>query len=301
MSLTRSDKRGNILSFVLLLSFAVWILNSLSKDWFGTQHGGSLGWIFLAAFIAAILLYPLPIMRMKRKAVASATLGDYDEALRISRKWLRTETYGRKFQGWIMLVAGRYRDALELLKDSAFDEKGHPLLKSQYLYYYALALMSEEMYSEAQPLLEAAVLASQKKGDYLRFSLAECLLSQHKEADQALVLVEQVRVNLNRKSHSKQDRLRLAQCNAIGAWALAACGRREEAETRLQEAFAESDSFSKDDLAQLLNSKGSAWQALGDGERSRAAFQQALAVFPYGSIAMFARKELAKLPENVHE
>jgi tetratricopeptide (TPR) repeat protein len=93
----------------------------------------------------------------------------------------------------------------------------------------------------------------------------------------------------------------LAQCNAIGAWALAACGRREEAETRLQEAFAESDSFSKDDLAQLLNSKGSAWQALGDGERSRAAFQQALAVFPYGSIAMFARKELAKLPENVHE
>ena len=140
MSLTRSGKRGNILSLVLVLSFSVWILNSLSKDWFGT-HGGSLGWKFLAVFIAAILLYPLPIMRMKRKAVASATLGDYDEALRISRKWLRTETYGRKFQGWIMLVAGRYSEALELLKDSAFDEKGHPLLKSQYLYYYAIALM----------------------------------------------------------------------------------------------------------------------------------------------------------------
>ncbi len=301
MSLTRSGKRGNILSFVLLLSLSVWILNSLSKDWFGTQHGGSLGWIFLAALIAAILLYPLPIMRMKRKAVASATLGDYDEALRISRRWLRTKTYGRSFQGWIMLVAGRYSEALELLKDSAFDEKGHPFLKSQYLYYYAIALMSEEKYSEAQSLLEAAALASQKSEDYLRFSLAECLLSQNKEANRALDLVEQVRGNLSRKSHSKQDRLRLAQCNAIGAWALAACERREEAETRLQEAFAESDSFSKDELAGLLNSKGSALQALGDSERSRAAFQQALAVFPYGSIAMFARKELAKLPENVHE
>jgi tetratricopeptide (TPR) repeat protein len=158
-----------------------------------------------------------------------------------------------------------------------------------------------EEYSVAQPLLDAAVLASQKSGDYLRFSLAECLLSQNKEADRALDLVEQVRVNLNSKSHSKQDRLRLAQCNAISAWALAACGRREEAETRLQEAFAESDCFSKDDLAGLLNSKGSAWQALGDSERSRAAFQRALAVFPYGSIAVFARSELAKLSETVHE
>lgn len=301
MSLTQSGKRGNILFLVLVLSFSVWILTSLSKNWFGLQHGGSLGWEFLTAFIAAILLYPLPIMRMKQKAVASATLGDYDEALRISRKWLRTETYGRKFQGWIMLVAGRYTEALELLKDSAFDEKGHPLLKSQYLYLYAVALMSEEKYSEAQSLLEAAARASQKIEDYLGFSLAECLLSQNKEANRALDLVGQISNNLSRKSHSKQDRLRLAQCNAIGAWALAACGHREEAEIRLQEAFAESESFSKGELAGLLNSKGSALQKLGESERSRAAFQQVLAVFPYGSIAMFARKELAKLGENVHE
>jgi hypothetical protein len=299
--LTRSGKWGNILSSVLLLSFTAWIMNALFKDWFGTQHGGSLRSLCLIVIVAAILLYPLPIMRMKRKAVALATQGDYDEALRISKRWLRTETYGRKFQGWIMLVAGRYSEALELLKDSAFDEKGHPLLKSQYLYYYAIALMSEEKYSEAQSLLEAAACASQKSEDYLRFSLAECLLSQNKEANRALDLVEQVRGNLSRKSHSRQDRLRLAQCNAIGAWALAACGRREEAETRLQEAFAESDSFSKDELAGLLNSKGSALLALGDCERSRAAFQQALAVFPYGSIVMFARRELAKIGENVHE
>lgn len=302
--LTKAGRWGSTVASLLLLSYIAWILNSLSKGWLGAHHSGSLRWLFLIAPIAAILLYPLPIMWMKRKAIAAAGLGDYDEALRISRRWLRTETYGRKFQGWIMLAAGRYSDALELLKDSAFDEMGHPLLKSQYLYYYATALMSQEKYSEAQPLLEAAVLASQKKGDYLRFSLAECLLSQNKEASRALDLVEQVRVNLSGKSHSNSHsnphRLRLAQCNAIGAWALAACGRQEEAETRLQEAFAESDSFSKEEIAGLLNSKGSSLQALGDSERSSAAFQQTLAVFPHGSIAMFARRELAKLSENAH-
>jgi tetratricopeptide (TPR) repeat protein len=300
MALTQSGKRGNIWSFLLVLLVAAWILNSLSKGWFSAHFRGSLGWICLAVLIAGILLYPLPIMWMKRKAISSTTLGDYDEALRISRKWLRAETYGPKFQGWIMLAAGRYSEAVELLKDSAFDEKGHPLLKSQYFYYYAIALMCEEKYSEAQPLFEAAVAASQKTEVYLRFSLAECLLSQHNEANRALALVEQVRTNLNRGPHSKQDRLRLAQCNAIGAWALAACGRREEAETRLQEAFVESASFSKDDLAGLLNLKGSALRALGDSDRSRTAFQQALEVFPHGSIAVFARRELAQLGENVH-
>jgi tetratricopeptide (TPR) repeat protein len=237
---------------------------------------------------------------MKRKAVAAATAGDYDEALRISKKWLRTETYGRKFQGWIMLVAGRYSEALALLKDSAFDDKGHPLLKSEYFYYYVLALLSEEKYSEAEPLLEAAVLASQS-GNHLRFSLAECLLSQNKEATRALELVAQVRSNLNRKSLSKQDCLSLAQCSAIGAWASAACGRREEAEMELQEAFVESDSFNRDDLAGLLNSKGSALKALGENDRSRTAFQQALVVFPHGSLAVFARRELAKLGQPVHK
>ena len=197
-----------------------------------------------------------------------------------------------------MLEAGRYSEAVELLKDSVFDEKGHPLLKSQYLYYYAIALMGEERYSTAEPLLDAAVHA-QKTADYLSFSLAECLLSQHKEAKRAFDLLEQVRINLTKNSGSNQHRLRLAQCNAISAWSLAACGRREEAETRLREALAEPDSFSKDELAGLLNSKGSVLRELGDSEGSRAGFEQALAVFPYGSTAIFARRSLTQLLEGV--
>jgi len=285
----------------LVLAFLVWILNSFSKGWFGSHHGGPLGWIVLAAVVVAILLYPLPLMWMKRKAVALATRGDYDEALRISRKWLQTETYGRKFEGWIMLVAGRHSEALELLKDSVFDETGHPYLKSEYFYYYVIALMEEKKYSQAQPLLEAAVLESQKNSVYLRFSLAECLLFQNKQAERALELVEQVRGDLNRVPPPKRDRLRLAQCGVIGAWALAASGRRQEALTRLDGAFSQSDSFAKDDFAQLLNSKGVVFEALGDNGKARASFQQSLAVFPYGSIAMSAREGLAKLGERVHE
>ena len=56
--LSRSGKWGNIFSVVLLLSFSVWIMNSLLKDWFDAQHSGSLRWLFLIAFIAAILLTP---------------------------------------------------------------------------------------------------------------------------------------------------------------------------------------------------------------------------------------------------
>jgi hypothetical protein len=299
--LTRTRKWGDILSSVLLLSFSVWIGNSLLRDWFGPQHGGSLRWLLLIAFIAAILLYPLPIMRMKRKAVALATVGDYDGALRISRRWLRSKVYGRPFRGWIMLQAGRFGEALELLRDAAFDEKGRPLLKSQHLYFYALSLMNEERYPEAQGLLEAAVLLPQKMEDYFRFSLAECLLSQSKEANRALELVEQVTANLKRKSQSKQDRTFLAQCMAVNALALASCGRREEAETRLENAFTESNSFRKDELAGLLNLKGETWQALGDSSMARAAFRQALSLFPYGGIAMLARRKLATLEENLHE
>jgi tetratricopeptide (TPR) repeat protein len=300
MSRPQFGKPRTILPFVLVLSFLVWFLNSVSNGWFGLQHG-RFGWIFLGLFVAGIMLYPLPLMRMKRKAIAAVTQGDYDQALEISRRWLRSETYGNKFQGWIMLAAGRYSEAVELLKDGAFDETGRPLLNSEYFYYYAVALMSEEKYSKARHLLEEAVASCHDDGYYLRLSLAECLLSQNKEPERALGLIMEVRTSLNKKSHTKSKRLISAQCSAIGAWALAACGRREDAKKTLQDAFAESDSFSKDDLAGLLNSKGWACQALGDNERSRAAFQEALATFPHGSIAVLARRELARLGEQVHK
>jgi len=200
-----------------------------------------------------------------------------------------------------MSQAGRYGEALELLKDSAFDLKGRPLLKSLHLYFYAITLMNESRYSDAQELLEAAVLVPQKTQEYFRFSLAECLLSQNKEAPRACGLVEQVVADLKKKTQSQQNRMFLAQCMAVHAWALASCERGEEAEARLEDAFAGSDSLAKDDLAGLLHLKGATRLALGDSELARAAFEQALALFPYGTIAIQARREIAKLSRDVHE
>ena len=297
--LTQLGIWGKIVSSVLLLSFSAWTANVLLKDWFGAKRDESFRGLILIALIAAVLLYPLPIMRMKRKAVRLTTEGDYDGALRISKIWLRSKVYGRPFQGWVMAHAGRYREALELLEGAAFDAKGRPLLKTQHLYFYAVALMNEEKYLEAQPLLEAAVLVPQKMGEYFRFSLAECLLSQNKEASRACEQMEHLIADLKKKAQPKPNRIFLAQCMAVHAWALASCGRREEAESRLEEAFVESDSYGKDDLAGLWHLAGSTKQALGDNEMARAAFLQAFTVFPHGSIALQARRKLAKLGQNV--
>lgn len=299
--LSKLGKRANMLSSVLLLSITIWIANALLKNWFSLNRDGSLRWLILSAAGAAILLYPLPIMRMKRKAVGLVALGDYDGALKISRIWLRSKVYGRPFQGWIMLQAGRFGEALELLRESAFDSKGRPLLKSQHLYFYAAALVSEEKYSEAQDLLEAAVLVPQKMQQYFRFTLADCLLSQKKEASRACELIEQVVTGLKRKTTSGLDRVFLHQCMAVHAWALASCGRRDAAEAKLEEAASESNSMAKEHLAALLHLKGMTRLALGDNELARVAFEQSLEIFPYGAIAAQARRQLGKVSGNTHE
>ena len=233
MAVTQSGKWGNILPFALLVSFAVWILNSVSQDWFGTQFRGSLGWVCLAVLIAGILLYPLPIMWMKRKAIALATLGDYDEALRISRKWLRAKTYGPKFQGWIMLAAGRYSEALGLLKDSAFDEKGQPLLLR------ANTSITMRWHSCARKSIPRRSLSlrqrflRRKRRIFIYVSVWPISLLKTRKPTGPLDLVEQVRGNQTKSptetespsigTMQRDPRLRLA------AWSL--CQRRGEAQT----------------------------------------------------------------------
>lgn len=300
--LTSAGTWGKILSSVLLLSFSGWIVNALLSNWLGrTPSSGSLRWMILIALAVVILLIPLPIMRMKRKAVALVAQGDYDGALRISRVWLRSKVYGRPFQGWIMLQAGRSVEALELLRDSAFDQKGKPLLTTLHLYFYALTLMNEERYSEAQPLLEAAVQVRQKLQESFRFSLAECLLSQNKEANRAFELAEQLVANRNRNSSSIRERFFMAQCASLRAWALASSGRREEAQASLDRDLLDSNSFGKEDLAGLLFLRGQTWKALDDRKAACEAYKQALVLFPFGINAVLARNALVRLGENDDE
>lgn len=101
-----SDWRSNLP--LLMLFLFVWI----TKNWIGALHSRSHVWILLAI----VLLFPLPFMQLRRRAVRLATGGDYDGALRINRLWLPSLVYGRPFQGWIMLQAGRFSEARELLR-----------------------------------------------------------------------------------------------------------------------------------------------------------------------------------------
>ncbi len=296
--LRRSGKVGTLVGLFFGLSFTALVSHALLSDWFKHANGNFLHWLFWVGPVAVILLYPLPIMRMKRRAMNLATQGDYEGALRISKLWLRSKVYGRPFRGWIMLQAGRYTEALDLLREGAFDDKGRPLLTSAnfYLYFYVLTLMGLERYVEAQELLEAATRVGQKRG-YYKFSLAECLLSQGKDPDRARELIEQVISNLKKPSASKEP-VSMAHCVALRAWALASDGHSREAESILEEAFSESATFGKDDLAGLIELKGCTCLALGDKQKAREAFQQALALFPYGSIAKFAQKKLSELDET---
>ena len=197
-----------------------------------------------------------------------------------------------------MLQAGRYREALDLLKDSAFDEKGRPRLTNVNLYFYAVALMNEDRNAEAQELLEAAIQVPQKM-DYFRFALADCLLSQNKDASRACELVEQVMANLKKKRNAAQQRTFMAHCIAVRAWALACCGRREESETRLQEALSGSKGFEAREVAALKTVAGVTWQTLGDLKRARAAFQEAAKLYPHGDVGLRARRKLAELGAEI--
>lgn len=286
---------GQILSSILLLSFTGFIVNALLKDWFRSNHSSSSRWLILAALLVGILLYPLPFMRLKRKAERLASQGNYDGAMRISTRWLRSKPYGRPFQGSIMLQAGRYNEALELLREGAFDVGGRPQLKSVYLYFYAVTLVALERHAEAQLLLETAIQSPQKMGDYFRFSLAESLLTQNRDVEKAHDLLEQVVARLKTKKPSELDYSFLALCVALNAWTSDSRESCAKAALEIQKIMSEHPSIGKDSQAAVQNLIGTAWQRVGDGESGRAAFEQALALFPHGGTALDARRKLAEL------
>ena len=288
---------GTVLTALMVIPISIFIWNALLSDWLGPRFSGPLKMLLWFAPIAAILLFPFPIMAMKRKAVALAMRGDYEGALSIGRNWLRSDVYGRKFQGWVMLEAGRYSEALALLRPVAFDSKGRPQTKNISLYFYAIALMNEDKEAEAQQLLETAVSVPQKT-DYFSFALADCLLSHKKEVPRAREIIEQILAKLRLKQNPAGQREFFVQCTAVHAWALASCGRHEEAEARLREVSDESIGFKARDKAGLWHLAGVTWQVLGDRENARAAFQTALTLHPFGDNALRARKKLSDMDVN---
>jgi tetratricopeptide (TPR) repeat protein len=82
------------------------------------------------------------------------------------------------------------------------------------------------------------------------------------------------------------------------AWALAAAGRRPEAEKKLQEAFAGSASLKDRDLAGLKYFAGEAWRSMGEWKQARESFNEAMRLSPEGPPASGSKKALAKMREE---
>jgi tetratricopeptide (TPR) repeat protein len=242
--------------------------------------------------VVAVLLYPTGLGRVKLWTYRLARGGKYDQALRFDRIIRFLPFYGDSLEGSILFNAGKYTEARVFLKPLAFDKHGEPRLTSRALYLYTLALTNDDCAEEALPLLEASARVPEARLT-VRVALVGCLLTLGKDPFRACALMEDVLakepVPVYEKNADQARRL------ARYAWALAACGRRDEAEAQLKEAFAGSFSLTKSDQAGIKYFAGQSWRMLGEKEKSRAAFNEAIALAPDGSTAMSARKGLAKL------
>jgi tetratricopeptide (TPR) repeat protein len=245
-----------------------------------------------AAGFVAVLLYPTALSRLKRWIYRLARSGAYDQALRFDSILRFMPFYGNSLKGSILFNAGRYAEARTFLKPLAFDQRGEPRLTNTALYLYALALTNDDRAEEALPLLEAAARMPKARLT-MRVALVGCLLTLGKDPFRACALMEDVLAREPVPTYEKNadQARRLARY----AWALGACGRRDEAETQLIEASAGSFSLAKSDQAGIKYFAGQAWRMLGEKEKSRTAFNEAIVLSPNGSTAMSARKGLAKL------
>jgi tetratricopeptide (TPR) repeat protein len=243
----------------------------------------------MRVLIAAFVVYALLIPRIKQWIYRVGHGGDYNRALQLDRLWSVLPLYGSSLKGPILFNAGRYREAIEFLKPLAFDRQGKPRLTSIELYTYAIALENSGREAAAQVLLEAANSVPQN-GNTIRVALATCLLTQNKEPERACKLLEQALAGSENLSRADQAR-RIARY----AYALASCGRRPDAEAKIQEALAMGATLTKDDLAGVYYFVGEAWRALGDITNARNAFQQAVTLCPDGVTALSVQKALAKM------
>jgi len=258
---------------------------------------GESHWEWISLVFVAMMVLAFALARLKRWVIQLMSQGKYEKALQMNGLLSKIPGYGPSLAGPILFSAGRYPEARAAVKPLAFDETGKPRLTSMELYTYTLALTNEGLKAEAQELLDAAVRVPQATGSF-HVALATCLLDQRKEPERARELMEQAMTNwpesvstlLQQADHSK----RLARY----AWTLAACGRRKEAEAKLEEAFATAAPLSDTDRAGVQYFAGETWRTLGEWRKARAALDEVLVLSPTGSAATGAQNALVKLRQE---
>jgi tetratricopeptide (TPR) repeat protein len=244
--------------------------------------------------IGLLFLLFLALRRLRYWIYKVGHRGQFDRALRFNRLAMQIPGYGDSLEGSILFNAGRYHEARAFLKPLAFDAKGQPRLRSLQLYTYALALVNDGELEEAEKLLQAAVYESPHSNS-MKVALASCLLTQEKEAGRACRLLEDVMAVRETGTPRYGARSDAAKRTARYAWALASCGRRDEARAKIEQALAEGAGLEARDQAGVHYFVGEAWRMLGLANEARNAYEEALRLSPAGVVALSAQKGLAKV------
>jgi hypothetical protein len=244
--------------------------------------------------VPVLLIYLVAVGRLRMWTYHVGHDGDTDRALSLNRRFAWIPGFGNSLEGVILFNAGRYREAQEFLKVSAFDSQGKPRLGTTELYIYSLALGNDGRLAEAQPFLEASIPVA-KQPDGFRVALATNLLEQEKDPERARELLEQAIATPQRQSTAYGQHSDDAKRTARYAWALASCGRKADAQTQITQALVQAEGLRPADLAGVHYFVGESWKASGQNSNARTSFQEALRLAPGGVIGIAAKKGLAKL------
>jgi len=247
--------------------------------------------------IGIVIIWTVALTKVKRWVFGLSMQGKFDEALQADRRYSRIPGYGSPLEGAILVNAVRYSEAWAFSKPFAFDDQGKPLVSSTQFYIYTLALENDGKEAEAEKLLEAAILVPQRTAAF-HVALANCLLSQKKDAARACELMELALATPDPPMPAYEQNADHVRRLGRYAWALAAAGRREEAEAQLNKAFAGSGGLKERDLAGVHYYAGEAWRSLGEWKKARAAFEEAMRLSPDGPATTGSQKALAKMREG---
>ncbi len=250
---------------------------------------------------AGLFLVVLPLLQTAPSwwVYRDMARGDYEGALRRLRflRSLSPRNAGFLFmQGTVLLMAGRYQDSEQLLRESLTEgRKGAADVQSVALENLGFVLLEQERYDEARQAFEGSLaIRADRGGPY--DGLAQIELRQAREAARALELVERALEYKRRTLMSRNvDRYVLGEMLADRAWALALLGRHDEARQALDAAFRETDRSFKPMLAGIHYRGGPIARLRGDEAGAREHLERARAIDPHGSYGARAGRLLAEI------
>jgi tetratricopeptide (TPR) repeat protein len=291
----------NLLTSIFYFGFLFAIVEMEElDDWLhsitGSQFAG-VGLILLFALavmgvMAGIFWFPFAYVMNALKQ------GNYDRALqrveRMKRFLGRTNPMLLFVEGTVLLFAGRYGEAEEILRSSlATGQNDTMLTDSQTVTLENLgwALLGLGRYDEAIAALEGAIKTRPEGTDSYN-GLAQVYLTLGNNPQRALELTDRAVTNKRKRMHA--DRHVWGEILANRAWALAQLGRHDEAEHVLDQAFREADHGFKASLAGLHYRAAQLKRLQGKDAEVVKHLTQAQQIDPNGAFGKRANDELRK-------